>query len=50
MAERRRPDLDQVRETLREHDERSGDDATPTPPPPERDAPPAEEQPDDGED
>ena len=47
MSERRRPDLDQVRESMREHDERSEDDAEQRPEPEE---PPAEDADRDDED
>jgi hypothetical protein len=42
MEERDPPDLDRVRETLREHDERSEQDEPPAEPP-ARDEPPPEE-------
>ncbi len=37
MSERPEPDLDQVREAMREHDERAEEVEPPPPPPPERD-------------
>jgi hypothetical protein len=37
MAERPQPDLDRVREALREHDERRETEETPPEPPPEDD-------------
>jgi hypothetical protein len=43
MTERPRPDLDQVREALRDHDERSGE----APPEPPASDEPADDEPDD---
>jgi len=48
MPERRRPDLDQVRETLRDHDERS--EGPPEPPEPEPEPPPPSAEDDESED
>lgn len=42
MSEREQPDIDRVREALREHDERIEED-TPPPEPPEEAAPPDED-------
>ena len=40
MAEREEPDLNRVREAMREHDERQDEDPPPAEPPTERDEPP----------